>query len=77
MNGFSLAGSEMYPWAAFSPSDPSKRMLGFDTKDEASAHQLTMNTLLEQYENDGLWNKEYWSVKPQPWQIVQLPNTTN
>lgn len=63
-----------YKWGAISSNDPNPVPLKYFTKEEAEAHANTMNALIDSWEENtkGLWNKDYWKVKPEPWKVVSL-----
>ena len=63
-----------YKWGALSPSDPSQVPMKYFTQEEAEAHADRMNALIETWEENknGLWNKDYWKVKPKQWIVVSL-----
>lgn len=62
-----LAGTKVYPYMAFTPSDSCA--LGFDTEELAIKHANKMNEMLKDFP-DGGWNVQYWKMKPEPY-IVQ------
>lgn len=57
---------------ARSPSDPNGANGGltFKTVDAATIHVNNMNRLLEEYDTNTLWNKDFWKEKPQPWEVI-------
>lgn len=63
-----------YAWGALSTSDPNRNPLGYRTKEEAQAHADNMNASIDTWEENlkGLWNKDYWKTKPEPWVVVEL-----
>lgn len=63
-----------YKWGALSPSDPSRVPMKYFTQEEAEAHANRMNTSIETWEENknGLWNKDYWKVKPKQWIVISL-----
>lgn len=69
---YKVAGSVKYPFVAVSPSDPTKAGLGFNTQEQAEDHATKMNVLLETFDTDSTWSKEFWKSKPEPWIAVEL-----
>lgn len=65
-----LAGTKQYPYGSGSLSD--QIALGFDTREEAEGHTDRMNRMLETYDTDPTWNKDYWKSKPAPWHVVEF-----
>ena len=63
--------SKEYDWWAHSPSKPKDRGLGFKTEHEARLHADNMNELIEKFDTDSTWNKEYWTEKPQQWVVSE------
>lgn len=63
-----------YTHEAMSPNDPTQVPMKYFTKEEAQAHADCMNKLIETWEENpkGLWNKEHWKVKPEPWVVKEL-----
>ena len=63
-----------YAWGALSANDPNRIPLGYRTKEEAQAHADHMNASIDTWKENpkGLWNKDYWKVKPEPWDVVEL-----
>ena len=65
-----------YQFFCISPSDPhlinnpDYKGLGFKTEQDAQEHLHKMQMLLDQFETSSVWNKQYWTEKPQPW-IIQ------
>ena len=70
---YKAAGSVKYPYVAISPSDSTKMGLGFMFLIDAEKHADSMNVLLDSYENDPIWNKEFWKTKPEPWVVIYDP----
>lgn len=65
-----LAGTKPYPYGSGSLSD--LVALGFDTREEAEAHTDRMNKMLETFDTDPMWNKDYWKSKPALWHVVEF-----
>lgn len=63
-----------YTHGAMSPNDPSQVPLKFFSREDAQAHAVRMNKLIESWEENpnGLWNKDHWKVKPEPWVVREL-----
>lgn len=63
-----------YKWGALSPNDPIQVSMRYYTKEDAEHHAEVMNALIPLWEEDasGIWNKDYWKVKPLPWIIKEL-----
>lgn len=59
---------------ALSPNDPSPVPMKYFTQAEAQAHADNMNKLIGTWEENtnGLWNKDHWKVKPEPWVVMEL-----
>jgi hypothetical protein len=59
---------------ALSPSDPSQVPMKFSSKEDADAHAHTMNSLIESWGDNphGVWNKDHWKTKPEPWVVTEL-----
>jgi len=59
---------------AMSPNDPSQVPMKFYTKEDAEAHAVNMNSIIELWEENvhGIWNKDHWKVKPEPWVVKEL-----
>lgn len=55
-----------------SPSDPNGTNGGltFKSIESATNHLNNMNRLLEEYDTNPVWNKDFWKDKPQQWIIV-------
>lgn len=65
-----------YKYGAVSSNDPTQTPLKYRTSDEAQQHADRMNKLIETWEENpqGLWNKDHWKVKPEPWTVKELEN---
>jgi hypothetical protein len=61
-----------YKFGAMSPSDPSKNPLKYAEKIQAELHCNAMNALLEQWDTNSLWNKDFWKSKPEPWEVLEI-----
>lgn len=58
-----------YAFVSRSPSDPNGKNggLGFNIEEAATRHATRMNELIDLYEHNSLWNKEFWKTKPAEW----------
>ena len=65
---------KQYAWGALSANDPNQTPFGYNTKEEAQAFADRMNVSIDTWEENpkGLWNKDYWKVKPDPLYVVKL-----
>lgn len=63
-----------YTHGALSPNDPSQVPMKYFSIEEAQAHAEYMNKLIDTWEENlkGLWNKDHWKVKPEPWIVKEL-----
>lgn len=67
--------SNSYNFFSFSPSDPhlinnpDYKGLGFHTEQQAQNHVDKMQQMIDQYDTNPVWNKQYWKQKPQSWVI--------
>ena len=63
-----------YKWGVVSPNDPIQKPMRFLTKEDAEKHAMYMNRLIDLWEENtsGVWNKDYWKVKPEPWKVFPL-----
>jgi hypothetical protein len=59
---------------AVSPSDPNQAPMRYYSREDAEAHARDMNALIETWEENprGLWSKDYWKTKPEPWIVKEL-----
>jgi hypothetical protein len=59
---------------AMSPNDPSPVPMKFYTKEDAEAHAVNMNSIIDLWEENahGIWNKDHWKVKPELWIVKEL-----
>ncbi len=63
-----------YKWGALSPSDPTQVPMKYFTQEEAQRHADFMNEFINTWEENpqGIWNKDHWKVKPEPWVVKEL-----
>ncbi len=63
-----------YKYGAVSPNDPNQMPMKYRTREEAQQHADLQNILKETWEENpvGLWNKDHWKVKPEPWIVFEL-----
>jgi hypothetical protein len=69
-----MAEEIKFTHGAMSPNDPSQVPMRFYFEEDAQRHANTMNALIETWEENpnGLWNKDHWRVKPEPWVVKEL-----
>jgi hypothetical protein len=68
--------SVQYPFESYSPSDPQAEKkgfkgLGFYTREAAEQHASCMSAMIATFDEDPMWNKEYWTQQPHPWIVVE------
>lgn len=63
-----------YTHGALSPNDPSPVPMKYFSQEDAQRHADAMNQLIDTWEENanGLWNKDHWKTKPEPWIVKEL-----
>ena len=67
---YKTAGNVNYKFGSMSLSE--EQGLGFNTLEEAVKHTNMMNKLLDMFETNSLWNKQYWKIKPKEWITFEM-----
>ena len=66
-----------YPYLCGSPSNPNgeEGWLGYPSLEKAEEHRITMNKLIEIYDENpkNFWDKNFWKTMPQEWVIKENP----